>query len=486
MTIPRTYFPHALFILGLALFAVVSTMLLRTNNALAASFTPPAGYIPLQGYAWAGFLVPGPPDYASGPGWISFAGAASNADTYGVYEGGSSSSNPGALAGYAWSSNYGWISFNPSDITAAGLTPPTVNVSTGQVTGNALVCSAFQSGCSGALNSGTGGWDGRISLSGTATDGSPYGLTQGANCTDWSGYAWGSADVGWVSADYTKGTANAIKCGAPLIPISASCTVSPAVGNTSTPFVWAVSPPTGGAGGPYTYAWTFDGVLSANTTASVTKTYSGTGAHTGSVNVSDNFGGSQVFTCYAVDSSGNQQNGVIVYPTPTATLTASKYTIVNGQSTTLTWSSTNATSGCTGNGFNTSGATSGSIPVSPSVTTPYGVTCSNPGGSASQSITITVKKPTISIGANPTRVSTGTHTKIFWTSIDTTSCIVTGNGIPPASGTSSPGTPPGDPNSGIDSGAITQQTVFTINCVTDGSPVSSQVIVNILPIFQEF
>jgi hypothetical protein len=174
-----------------------------------------------------------------------------------------------------------------------------------------------------------------------------------------------------------------------------------------------------------------------------------------------------------------------VYAIPTATLDADRYTVVNGQSVTLTWSSTNATSGCTGNGFNTGGATSGNVSVNPVVNpTNYGVTCSNPGGSASDSVAITVKNPTVSIGANPTRVSSGAHTKIFWTSINTNSCTVTGNGIPPASGLTSPNN--GDPNNGVDSGAIIQQTVFTINCTTDGNPVSAKVIVNILPVFQEF
>lgn len=505
MTNHRAYFPHMLFILGLAIFVFASAAFLQTRSARADSDPCELlgqGWVSLAGHAWAGFLVPGSPPYASGPGWISFSGVDSNGISYAVCE----NTITGALAGNAWSSAFGqsngpnqakgWINFD--GLTADATHPaPHINLSTGQVFGWVRACAAFanSNSCSGPLNTGTGSpgneWDGWISLSGKAQDNSvdpscpdgtsSYCVVQNPpNCSNgWSGHAWGSADIGWVDMA-------GVSC-APQNPIVASCTVSPAVGNTSTPFVWSVSPPTGGSGAPYTYAWTFDGVSSANTTSSVTKTYSGTGAHTGTVRVSDSLGNSLGFTCYAVDSSGNQlnppQSGIIVYPAPTATLTASKYTITNGQSTTLTWSSTNATSGCTGSGFNTGGATSGSVSVSPSVTTNYGVTCSNPGGSSSDSKTITVKKPTITIGANPTRVSTGTHTKIFWTSTDTNSCTVTGNGIS-ASGTTSPNN--GDPTSGIDSGAITQQTVFTINCTTDGSPASSQVIINILPIFQEF
>lgn len=60
----------------------------------------------------------------------------------------------------------------------------------------------------------------------------------------------------------------------------------------------------------------------------------------------------------------------------------------SGQSSTLSWSSANATS-CTGSGFSVSG-TSGSATVSPTVTTTYSVTCTGTGGSASASAIVTV------------------------------------------------------------------------------------------------
>src|SRR5207344_3135703 len=52
-------------------------------------------------------------------------------------------------------------------------------------------------------------------------------------------------------------------------------------------------------------------------------------------------------------------------PAPTVTLSANPASITSGQSSTLTWSSTNATS-FTGTGFTASG-TSGSVSVSPTV-----------------------------------------------------------------------------------------------------------------------
>ena len=84
-------------------------------------------------------------------------------------------------------------------------------------------------------------------------------------------------------------------------------------------------------------------------------------------------------------------------PAPTATLSAFGRSIPNGQSSTLMWSSTNATT-CSGTGFSASGA-SGSLTVSPTATTTYGITCAGSGGSASQSVTVAVTPaPKLAVG----------------------------------------------------------------------------------------
>jgi hypothetical protein len=84
---------------------------------------------------------------------------------------------------------------------------------------------------------------------------------------------------------------------------------------------------------------------------------------------------------------------------PTVTLSASPNSIPNSQSTTLAWTSANATS-CsgTGNGFSPSGV-SGSLAVSPKATGAYGITCTGAGGSANQSVTVAVTAaPTVAMG----------------------------------------------------------------------------------------
>lgn len=81
---------------------------------------------------------------------------------------------------------------------------------------------------------------------------------------------------------------------------------------------------------------------------------------------------------------------------PTATISAFP---TSGQSSTITWSSTNATT-CTGTGFSTGNQTSGTAPVTPTVTTTYSVTCTGTAGSATNSTTVTVAEaPTVTTTA---------------------------------------------------------------------------------------
>ena len=78
----------------------------------------------------------------------------------------------------------------------------------------------------------------------------------------------------------------------------------------------------------------------------------------------------------------------IVTPAPTVTLSASPSSITAGNSATLSWSSTNATS-CSA-AWAASNAVSGSQSVAPGGTTSYTMTCTGAGGSGSASATVTV------------------------------------------------------------------------------------------------
>lgn len=110
--------------------------------------------------------------------------------------------------------------------------------------------------------------------------------------------------------------------------------------------------------------------------------------------------GNHTLTAIATDGAGNQKtsSGVAITiqspppaPTPpTATLAVNPATITVGQSATIQWTSANATS-CTGANFSTGNQTSGTVSVSPTATTTYGLNCSGTGGSVTPaSVTVTV------------------------------------------------------------------------------------------------
>src|SRR4030066_570749 len=90
-----------------------------------------------------------------------------------------------------------------------------------------------------------------------------------------------------------------------------------------------------------------------------------------------------------------------VAPVPPVTISAHPTTIISGNSSTLSWSSTNATT-CTASGSWTgSKSTSGSQTVSPTRNSTYTLTCTGPGGSANRSATVTVNAaaPAVSFSA---------------------------------------------------------------------------------------
>ena len=80
-------------------------------------------------------------------------------------------------------------------------------------------------------------------------------------------------------------------------------------------------------------------------------------------------------------------------PTPSATISANPISIMSGSSSSLSWSSANATS-CIGTNFLTGNAISGSINVSPTAAnTTYSVNCSGASASATVNVTQPVSAP---------------------------------------------------------------------------------------------
>ncbi len=109
--------------------------------------------------------------------------------------------------------------------------------------------------------------------------------------------------------------------------------------------------------------------------------------------------------------SGNVCPAVVV----TASLVANPSAVIRGEQSLLTWASTGATS-CTGSGFSTGGATSGSVSVSPQQTTNYTVTCTGLGGQATAAAQVTVADGSLQVScrAHPSQAAIGED--VLWSS----------------------------------------------------------------------
>lgn len=169
-------------------------------------------------------------------------------------------------------------------------------------------------------------------------------------------------------------------------------------------------------GDPLTYQWTRESgpaVNLANPTGVTTTFLAAAGqSYTFRLTVKDNFGGQGIARVTIL--TGN--------PTPPIILSfvANPSTINAGQSSTLTCQTSNAVSvNINGTVFN---ATSGSLAVSPSQTTPYLCTATNSTGqTAQQSVTVTVNSGTggglpiiVSFAANPTSITQGASSTLSW------------------------------------------------------------------------
>ena len=132
-----------------------------------------------------------------------------------------------------------------------------------------------------------------------------------------------------------------------------------------------------------------------------------------------------------VNNSGSCQPPT---PLPTVTISASPSTVPYNSSSTITWTSNNATS-CTAsggtNGWAGSKNLSGTFYTGALTnTTTYYITCTNSSGSASDSTTVTVipqtQNPTVTITANPSSIPYNGSSTVTWSSANATSCTASG------------------------------------------------------------
>tara|TARA_B100000508_G_scaffold60333_1_gene47176 strand:- start:212889 stop:214577 length:1689 start_codon:yes stop_codon:yes gene_type:complete len=250
--------------------------------------------------------------------------------------------------------------------------------------------------------------------------------------------------------------------------LSVSCTPSPLQPAVNQSVTWTATVQNNI--GTTNYSWSGTDSLSGSS-ASVAKTYGSIGVKNARIDV-DAENASTFATCNVeVTLNGGGSNS-------TASLSASPTQILVGESTTLTWSSTSASS-CTGTGFNTGGSTSGSVQVAPTSDATYQVSCGGAGDFAD----VEVLQPNITITVNgeadSIRVPKGEVVNVVWHAEDTDSCDIVGPGILVNNATD-------DPLDGSANVTITERSVYSIECDASTQTFTESITVNIPPDFEEF
>jgi hypothetical protein len=170
----------------------------------------------VSGYAWSDNI-----------GWISFN--CTDEDTCATSDYGVNIASDGDMSGYAWSDNVGWITFyKEGSMPGSDLSGCPSGTCEAKLSGNNL------QGWARALSYGDD-WDGWISLSGTAEDGSPYGVV--LNGDNLEGYAWDASKndpsdddeqaigSGWIQFNPTYGGVIIGPGNAPTVSLSVDTTL---------------------------------------------------------------------------------------------------------------------------------------------------------------------------------------------------------------------------------------------------------------------
>ncbi len=182
----------------------------------------------------------------------------------------------------------------------------------------------------------------------------------------------------------------------------------------------------------------------------------------------------KVYTLTCTNPGGGSATStatVTVYDPPTVTIATNPSSITSGGHTLLSWSSTNATA-CV-----SSGSWGGPRALNGADTTPaltsnkvYRLTCTNPGGSATSTATVTVyDPPTVTIATSPSKVTSGGHTQLTWSTTNATSCVSSGSWGGPRALSGSDTTP-----------ALTSDKVYALTCTGPGGTASQSASVTVV------
>lgn len=173
------------------------------------------------------------------------------------------------------------------------------------------------------------------------------------------------------------------------------------------------------------------------TACTASNAWTGSKALNGTANLTPATGGSHTYTLTCTGAGGSvSRSATVVVNAPAITIALTPATITDGQTATLSWSSSRTTA-CTASGAWTGAAAlSGSQPVSPSTGSfTYTLTCIGTGGtSVTNSATLTVNAssalqppPTVTIAVSPTSVNSSQTAELTWSTTHATSCSADGS-----------------------------------------------------------
>ena len=206
--------------------------------------------------------------------------------------------------------------------------------------------------------------------------------------------------------------------------------------------------------------------------------WTGTFPASGSAVVTPAAVGSLIYSLSCTGPGGNGTASATVtvqQPLPIVSISANPSTLTLGQSTTLSWMATNATTCFASGPWTGTLPASGSTVVTPAVAGAivYSLSCTGPGGSGTSAVTVTLLQPppSVSIAADPSRVTLGQSTLISWSTTNATSCAASGawSGSRATSGAESV-TP-----------ATTGAATYTLTCSGTGGSASASAKVTVNP-----
>ncbi len=251
----------------------------------------------------------------------------------------------------------------------------------------------------------------------------------------------GSSTLTWTS---TGATSASINQGIGSVPVNGSLSVSPTATKTYTITVkngsgtttakttvtvkaapptvtFSAAPGTIQPGQSSTLSWTTTNATSASINQGI-----GTVALNGTKTVSPT--ATKIYTITIKGSGGTvtaQATVTVQAAPPVVSFNATPNPIEAGQSSTLSWTTSNATAASIDQGIG-SVVLNGSKTVTPTVTTTYSMTATGSGGTVTASTTITVNAapPTVAFSATPTTIETGQSSTLSWTISNATSASI--------------------------------------------------------------